>query len=292
MRILLQAASLSRLVKALAKSPGSDIPIHGDLINGYFGVVPESELISAMSLTNMVNASKIGSVANYNVDWLKFSVSGRIIYIAQKAYRHSLSVDMLSSAGLVNSDKPIELETGRFKLNCPSAADTVPSTMVLGGDWLKTIARLLPGREWATFTLAQLGFGANGDLAISKENVNASNHVVVGGGSGLNLSQVGKNGVSAAYGWRPVLEWVNPTDSVIEPVLIQTQLFQVSGSAIPTATVKDPFWLPVETTYQAELLTASYDIQTTVLDGFSIPTELTYSSELLTPVYDVGATTQ
>lgn len=245
-----------------------------------------------MSLTNMVNASKIGSVANYNVDWLKFSVSGRIIYIAQKAYRHSLSVDMLSSAGLVNSDKPIELETGRFKLNCPSAADTVPSTMVLGGDWLKTIARLLPGREWATFTLAQLGFGANGDLAISKENVNASNHVVVGGGSGLNLSQVGKNGVSAAYGWRPVLEWVNPTDSVIEPVLIQTQLFQVSGSAIPTATVKDPFWLPVETTYQAELLTASYDIQTTVLDGFSIPTELTYSSELLTPVYDVGATTQ
>lgn len=67
---------------------------------GYFGVTPVANLISGSALANIIGLT-VGTAQNDGEGYLKFYWHGKIIYMAKKTYRHSLSWNHIKARNAV-----------------------------------------------------------------------------------------------------------------------------------------------------------------------------------------------
>lgn len=96
-------------------SPGPKNLIAGTMQAGFFGEVSASELISGDALASLVGISQ-GTSQNSTAGWLKFAWQGKILFVAKKAFRNSISWDHINSANAVYGDKTVEIGGLTYKV--------------------------------------------------------------------------------------------------------------------------------------------------------------------------------
>ena len=106
-------------------TPGAKDLIAGTMMEGFFGEVSASELISGTDLASMVGISQ-GTSQNSTAGWLKFAWQNKILFVAKKPIRNSISWDAINTAKCVygnSGDKQIVIDGLTYKVRLLRGAD-------------------------------------------------------------------------------------------------------------------------------------------------------------------------
>jgi hypothetical protein len=192
--------------------PGPTTLLAGDMIDGFFGEVPVAELFSGDELATAIGLTA-GTSQHSTEPWLKFAIDNKIVYIAKKPYRHSVSWDNIYQAGAVygtndnglyptgtvkNQLTTVTKGTDSFKVRLPSGGHADPVTRVYtsantnageGSEWNRLMYRIhvdVPdgsqtydggpqiGANWAEYTNADIVVGAgDGRASWGQETYNS-----------------------------------------------------------------------------------------------------------------------
>lgn len=212
--------------------PGPKSLIGGDKNAGFFGEVPYNQFKNGVELASAINLTA-GIVQNTNEPWLKFILDGKILYVAKKTFRHTLSWDQINAVGAVVGTKQISFGGNTYKVRLLKATVTdfqynnsfdPPETH--GSEWNRLMYRV-SGRpwynaentlasenieegDWAQYTEAQLNFVwqlADGGVTMCQERVGSDN-IRRGSGGVSHVWYNPSNTAARTHGWRPVLELV------------------------------------------------------------------------------------
>lgn len=222
-----EALSEPKSVFALAHTgPGPQKLIAGDHELGFFGEVSPTELFEGNVLASMVGLTA-GNSHYPNAGWLKFADRGKILFIAKKPFRYSISWAQLYSAGLVYGvDGPGP--------NPYPAGSSVNQFTVVRKDLDAFVVRLMTGSrndesEWnrlmykvadqvvsgqigfkfKTYDIAEdLGLGSTTGSYQWCQEGSGSIRVYRGDRNNItNYNTASPSFSNANYGWRPVLEY-------------------------------------------------------------------------------------
>lgn len=214
-------------------APGPKYAIAGSWDAGFFGKVPASELITGDALASMIGLSA-GTAQFSNEPWLKFAYQGKILFVAKKPFRYSLSWTDINAANAVYGDRTVTIGGLTYKVRLMRGAENDPSNYTdndrdaIGSEWNRL---LLPIHKNApsNWTYPEYG-GVTEDWGIDYTDADLLTHYNHGngayswcqetrGGNAPYRVSRGYRGVSdsdsliAAHsssnsGWRPVLELV------------------------------------------------------------------------------------
>lgn len=172
--------------------------IKGDSTLGFFGEVASANLIAGADLITALGITEGTNIAD--AGWLKFARKGRIIFVAKKAIRHSISWDHINSKGAVYGDAVITIDGVRYAVRLLSSAE-----------WDALIYPVhVEYGQWWNYTDADL-LVASGDGRESWTSTPSGSKRVCRGGVGVTGSYDGTPSSTYAYtGFRPVLEPLLP----------------------------------------------------------------------------------
>lgn len=216
-------------------SPGSEFLLAGDSIEGFFGEVTAAELITGDALASEVGISA-GTSQNSTAGWLKFALDDKILFVAKKPIRHTISWDNIDAADCVYGNKTVVIGGLTYKVRLMKGALTDPSLYdtadrgAIGSEWNRLMLPIhvnapsswaypdyvaSPTKDWGIDYTDEdlLTHNTYGDGSYSwcqeVRNANAS-YRVVRGNAGVSYSYANTSSRAAAgYGWRPCLELVS-----------------------------------------------------------------------------------
>ena len=178
--------------------PGASVPVAGTSTLGFFGEVASANLIAGADLITALGITEGTNIAD--AGWLKFARRDRILFVAKKAIRHSISWNTINAAGAVYGDAVITINGVRYAVRLLSSAEwddlIVKVHQDVGPWWDYTDADLLvaSGNGRASWTSTPSGFGR-----------------VFRGRSPVSGSSVSDpSDTNAHFGFRPVLEPLLP----------------------------------------------------------------------------------
>ena len=209
--------------------PGPRTVIGGDGDSGFLGEMTDAELISGQDLALAVGLS-VGVAVNDGSGWLKFTHQGKILYIAKKPIRKSISWDYLYQAGLVygvdgpglfpgtdgvavNQEVVVPIGADHLmKVRLLTGGDVNPMSTA-GGEWNDIFYPICnndpEGRFWAMYTESDLGLTTGGHQWVQETDaVNNTYAFIRGGGQLTRILSVSKDLKASNMSWRPVLELV------------------------------------------------------------------------------------
>jgi|GEM_PF-6911653 len=221
---------------------GNKFLVAGDMQAGYFGVVPASEFITGDALATLVGISA-GTSQFSTEGWLKFAYQGKILFVAKKTIRHSISWDQINAANCARgavTEKTIKNHTFKIRLmkgsnvvgdDATSQYGTASSgALNHGSEWNKLMLPIhieAKNKTWAypnnvgandtaywgiDFTDADLhtnSSAGNGSYSWCQETVYDSSFRLYRGYFGVSYSNDNTSSDTNSYrGWRPVLELV------------------------------------------------------------------------------------
>lgn len=120
-------------------TPGAKDLIAGTMMEGFFGEVSASELISGDALASLVGISQ-GTSQNSTAGWLKFAWQGKILFVAKKAFKNFISWDDINSANAVYGGKTVEIDGLSYKIRLLKGANKDPAEGYQGA--------ICHGSEW------------------------------------------------------------------------------------------------------------------------------------------------
>lgn len=221
---------------------GSDLPSHlgpgpknligGDREAGFFGEVPYTLFQNGVWVAQNVGLTA-GVSQNSNEPWLKFILDGKILYVAKKTFRHTVSWDNLNSLGIVTGTKTVTFGGNTYKVRLLKATVTdfqygygYDPVETHGSEWNRLLYRIsgkpwynaentlasenIEEGDWAQYTEAQLNFIwqlADGGVTMCQERVGTDN-IRRGSGGVSHVWYNASSNASHTHGWRPVLELV------------------------------------------------------------------------------------
>lgn len=225
--------------------PGPEYLIHGDKKDGFFGIVPNAEMISVIDLYSQTEMG-VGTVSNTGTDWLKFIQDGIVKFMPLKTIRSGISWSQLYELGLVYgvddvgafpTAKPTKQDakvlyhdgakTTFFKVRLPSLGVTDPlvaatASTLVGSEWERLIKHFVvpvtPDVEsWGELTPNDLGLGSGSGQISYAYGMNTAPSNTAAAIRNELLSSIGANkdasgGTSTRnrYQWRPLLEVIPP----------------------------------------------------------------------------------
>jgi len=223
-------------------APGSKILIDGDMQAGFFGEVSASELISGTDLASLVGISQ-GTSQHSTAGWLKFAWQGKILFVAKKTFRNSISWDHINGANAVYGGKTVEIDGLSYKIRLLKGANNDPAgaydgAICHGSEWnrlMLPIHQEVINKNWADPDNVEndipvwshnLGSGNQG-MYTDEDLLTHSNHGsgsyswcqetrkdniayrVLRGSGGVSYSLSSASSNTASFlGWRPCLELV------------------------------------------------------------------------------------
>jgi hypothetical protein len=214
----------------LSGSPGSKFLIAGTMEEGFFGEVPASELITGDALASACGISA-GTAQFSNEPWLKFAYQGKILFVAKKPFRYSLSWNAINAANAVYGDRTVTIGGLTYKVRLMRGANKDPAdayegSICHGSEWNRLMLPIhenapnnwaypnnvdSPTEDWGVnYTdedlLTHYNYG-NGSRSWCQEVAETASLRVRRGGYGVSSSgSITASNSSSGYGWRPVLE--------------------------------------------------------------------------------------
>lgn len=220
-------------------SPGPANLTAGTKSAGYYGLVPATNLITGQMLSQQIGLTS-GSSVNNDQGWLKFSIDGKTIFVAKKAFRYDLSWDHINATGSALGTRNITISGLTYKVrlirgarNNPADHNTLETNDrdAIGSEWNRLMLPIHIGamnNSWAypqyvesyvpdwgvRFTNQDLGVDLNYDFGAytwCQETIYQSvASRVFRGGPEITLPSYNMDSSNATVncGWRPVLELV------------------------------------------------------------------------------------
>lgn len=172
--------------------------IKGDSTLGFFGEVDSQYLITGADLITALGITEGTNIAD--AGWLKFARKGRIIFVAKKAIRHSISWNHINSKGAVYGDAVITINGVRYAVRLLSSAE-----------WDDLIVKVHKDiGPWRDYTDADLLVASGNGRASWTSTPSGSLRVVRGSASVSGSGNVDPSGTDAGLGFRPCLEPLLP----------------------------------------------------------------------------------
>lgn len=84
----------------LSTGPGPQVLASGDGADGWYGEVSAEDLFTGDELASILGVTE-GASQNSDAGWLKFQSEGKVLFVAKRPFRHSISWDHLYSRGIV-----------------------------------------------------------------------------------------------------------------------------------------------------------------------------------------------
>ena len=216
-------------------SPGPIILAKGTMQEGYFGLVTSAEMITGDALTTLVGITQ-GTSQNSTTNWLKFAYKGKVLFVAQKPIRYSLSWDSINAVGAVTGTKQVAIKSLNYKVRLLQGALTNPSENnaadlgAKGSEWnrlMLAVHEQVKNKNWdypayveadiqdfgTYFTDAELytkNNVGNGTYSWCQETTKSdSSSRVIRGLTGVSYSNWNTSSHTTSHlGWRPVLELI------------------------------------------------------------------------------------
>lgn len=203
------------LAASAAKNKAPDGPLlAGDSQLGYYGEVPPNQLIKGSALASAIGLSA-GSVINDDEPWLKFAYHGKVLLVAKKPLRSTISWLAINAVGAAYGQKTIVIGGQTYKVRLLKGGNADPSTTD-GGEWNDLMypvhATHYSGLSFDDFNNADLGLNGYGAGSFNwcqeAKSDNAGARVIRAGTDirFYNTSADLIEGEYVFYGWRPVLE--------------------------------------------------------------------------------------
>lgn len=187
--------------------------IAGDTRAGFFGEVSAGELITGNNLATLIGLTS-GTAQHTNEPWLKFIHQGKILFIAKKPYRHTISWNQLHAQDLVYGETTVEVFGDIYKCRLLTGGDADPASEA-GGEWNDLIYPIHVDdpqeRAWAQYTDADLVIRAStGRYSWCQETsaISSTAHVARGSDGVLTFNINNSSSSNTLVGWRPVLELI------------------------------------------------------------------------------------
>lgn len=172
--------------------------IKGDSTLGFFGEVDSQYLITGADLITALGITQGTNIAD--AGWLKFARRDRILFVAKKAIRHSISWNTINAAGAVYGDAVITINGVRYAVRLLSSAE-----------WDDLIVKVHQDvGPWWDYTDADLLVASGNGSASWTSTRSGSNRVRRGYYSVAGSENVTPSNASAYCGFRPVLEPLLP----------------------------------------------------------------------------------
>jgi len=215
-------------------TPGSAKLIAGDGEEGFFGEVSASELITGDALASECGISQ-GTSQHSTAGWLKFALDGKILFVAKKPIRHTISWDTINTADCVYGNKTIQIGGLTYKVRLMKGALTDPALYnasdkgAIGSEWNRLMLPIhvnapsnwaypanvdSPTKDWGIdYTDEDLhthSVYGNGHCSWCQETDNTASYFhIYRGSSGVSSSASDMfYPPGLDFGWRPVLEYV------------------------------------------------------------------------------------
>lgn len=201
---------------------GEQKPIAGNFHLGYFGNVPNDQLITPGDLADRVGFT-VGTDVNQNYPWIKFGYKGKFLFVAQRPFKHSISWDQLDTLDLVYGNRQILIGSDMYKVRLIEGTNVEPGATsdIEGSEWNDLMYRVSSTNtgldNWSSMSNSVLGLSlSTGSRTLTQ------NTLVTNDGSaihrGLNaitaVGSIAKSSVHSNNGWRPVLELI-PAESIV-----------------------------------------------------------------------------
>jgi hypothetical protein len=178
--------------------PGASVPVAGTSTLGFFGEVASANLITGADLITALGITQGTNIAD--AGWLKFARRDRILFVAKKAIRHSISWDTINAAGAVYGQAVITIGGVRYAVRLLSSAE-----------WDDLIVKVHKDiGPWWDYTDADLLVASGDGRASWTSTPSGSTRVSRGGTSVSYWDNYAPSLVSAIRGFRPVLEPLLP----------------------------------------------------------------------------------
>lgn len=208
----------------------------GNSVTGFYGEVGVNELITGDTLAIAIGLDDGAPIAD--AGWLKFSLDGRVLYVAKRPLRHSISWNSINTVGAVFGTTTVVINGDTYKVRLLKGTNAGPVTRdwgydepyTHGSEWNRLLYRVsanpfgdtrntlgsegIATGDWASYSEADIGTamaytGGNGGLSWCQETGTTGTTRVSRGNSGVSHStQDISSNVTTYLGWRPVLELV------------------------------------------------------------------------------------
>ena len=135
-------------------TPGAGNLISGDMTEGFFGEVSQSNFITFAALTTACGITE-GTAYNSTEPWLKFAYGGKIQFVPKKPIRYSISWDHLNTKKCVygdSGDTVVQIGDHYFKVrlfrglepsNDPkTTTSAISGTVNHGSEWNRLMCRI------------------------------------------------------------------------------------------------------------------------------------------------------
>lgn len=215
--------------------PGPTKLIGGNLQAGFYGEVRASEFITGVELARRTGLTE-GISQFSNEPWLKFSYLGKVEFIAKKTFKHTVTFDGLSKAGVVYGNKTIDINGITYKVRLikgktegkQDEKNGYSGTILHNSEWNRLMLPIHVNapNKWeypknVESTVENWGIGyTDGDLltnsgygkgsyTLCQEHVGGDSILRRGYYSVSCSDYTGTNNDSYYSGWRPVLELVD-----------------------------------------------------------------------------------
>lgn len=205
---------------AVGSGPGKLLPLIGDFNEGYFGVVPKEELFDVTELSGQVSLLE-GYANGGGVDWFKFALNKKVLFIPTQPLRIEVSWDTLFQKGLVFGEAVAVKGGQRFKVRLPTGADQLITSIPeiydpIGpeeSEWNRLLYRVCeenpPTQHLSNWDSYPSVSGMLSQIPCwCQETHQSSADLVIlrGGEEGLGMFSAKSRSLKA--GWRPVLELI------------------------------------------------------------------------------------
>lgn len=188
-------------------------PPMGTPIAGYWGIVEEEDFISASELITKIGLTAGTTVSTPKPAWLKFSSANKVIYMALRAFKHTLTWDSIYNRGaafdvLGDQSKPAHL-TEVVQNATVTIGDTIYRVRLpTDQEWTNLVYPLV--NEWDPTVLQKMNIGNVTGAARWLLNVGRSSSYRRWRGwtsiTATTADGTATNTAPSSSGWAPILE--------------------------------------------------------------------------------------
>lgn len=186
--------------------PGPTTLIAGDATEGYFGIVPSTDLIAGNTLAAAIGLTA-GSAVNNTVDWQKFIWQGKVLFSPLRGFRTNLNWTNVYQAGAIYGSDT----NGFYPSGTPKLQDA--KVVIAGRTYRVRVFKTL--KDGINTTPAEVGTGSgssgrcDGILAFNGSEWNRLMYrSATNGGTGQNWASLPDADITA--GWTVVQESPSP----------------------------------------------------------------------------------